>query len=237
VQKVYFLYSGKILWQDTCRSTKFSAKTTAKNKVQKCYENDKFLHMNTITSNRIGYARVSTIGQNLDSQLDALNRAECSRIFTDKASGTKENRPEWTKLMDFIRPGDMIVVTELSRMTRSLMHLLQLLQDFEEKGINLVSLREKIDTSTATGRAFVSIIGAINQMERELKAERAAAGRAAAKARGKTGGRPKTNPAKLEQARILYENSDHSAAAVSKIFGFSRRTFFNYLSATKAKQG
>jgi DNA invertase Pin-like site-specific DNA recombinase len=126
--------------------------------------------MSAITSNRIGYARVSTIGQNLDSQLDALNRAECHRIFTDKASGTMENRPEWTKLMDFIRPGDMIVVTELSRMTRSLMHLLQLLQDFEKKGISLVSLRENIDTSTATGRAFVSIIGAINQMERELRA-------------------------------------------------------------------
>ncbi len=193
--------------------------------------------MNAITSNRIGYARVSTIGQSLDSQLDALNRAECKRIFTDKASGAMENRPEWTKLMDFIRPGDMIVVTELSRMTRSLMHLLQLLQDFEKKGVSLVSLRENIDTSTATGRAFVSIIGAINQMERELKAERAAAGRAAAKARGKTGGRPKTNPAKLEQARIVYENSDHSAAAVCKIFGFSRRTFFNYLSEIRTKQG
>jgi len=193
--------------------------------------------MNAITSNRIGYARVSTIGQNLDSQLDALNRADCSRIFTDKASGTKENRPEWMKLISFIRPGDIIVVTELSRMTRSLMHLLQLLQDFEKKGVSLISLRENIDTSTATGRAFISIIGAINQMERELKAERAAAGRAAAKARGKTGGRPKIDSAKLEQARILYENSDHSAAAVCKIFGFSRRTFFNFLSETKAKQG
>jgi DNA invertase Pin-like site-specific DNA recombinase len=123
--------------------------------------------MNAITSNRIGYARVSTIGQNLDSQLDALNRAECSRIFTDKAGEAMENRPGWTKLMDFIRAGDMIVVTELSRMTRSLINLLQLLQDFEEKGVNLVSLRENIDTATATGRAFISIIGAINQMERE----------------------------------------------------------------------
>jgi DNA invertase Pin-like site-specific DNA recombinase len=131
--------------------------------------------------------------------------------------------------MDFLRPGDLLVVTELSRMTRSLMHLLQLVQEFETKKISLVSLRENIDTSTATGRAFLSIIGAINQMERELKAERTAAGREAAKARGKTGGRPKTDPAKLEQARILYENSDNSASKVCKTFGISRRTFFNHM--------
>ena len=170
--------------------------------------------METTVPNRIGYARVSTIGQNLDSQLDALTHAGCIRVFTDKASGVTENRPEWTKLIDFLRPGDLLVVTELSRMTRSLMHLLQLVQEFEAKRISLVSLRENIDTSTATGRAFLSIIGAINQMERELKAERTAAGREAAKARGKTGGRPKTDPAKLEQARILYENSDNSASKV-----------------------
>jgi DNA invertase Pin-like site-specific DNA recombinase len=122
-------------------------------------------------------------------------------------------------------------------MTRSLMHLLQLVREFETKGISLISLRENIDTSTATGRAFLSIIGAINQMECELKAERAAAGREAAKARGKTGGRPRTDPAKLEQARILYENSDHSASEVCKVIGISRRTFFNYLTEVrKAKQ-
>lgn len=189
--------------------------------------------MKTTTANRIGYARVSTVAQNLDSQLDALTYAGCIRIFTDKASGVEENRQEWTKLIDFLRPGDLLVVTELSRMTRSLMHLLQLVQEFEAKGISLVSLRENIDTSTATGRAFISIIGAINQMERELKAERAAAGREAAKARGKTGGRPKTDSAKLEQARILYENSDNSASKVCLAFGISRRTFFNYMATIR----
>jgi DNA invertase Pin-like site-specific DNA recombinase len=193
--------------------------------------------MKTTTANRIGYARVSTVAQNLDSQLDALTNAGCIRVFTDKASGVEEIRQEWTKLIDFLRPGDLLVVTELSRMTRSLMHLLQLVQEFEAKGISLVSLRENIDTSTATGRAFISIIGAINQMERELKAERAAAGREAAKARGKTGGRPKTDSAKLEQARILYENSDNSASKVCLAFGISRRTFFNYMATIrKAKQ-
>ena len=90
-------------------------------------------------------------------------------------------------------------------------------------------------TSSATGRGFLSIMGAIAQMEREIKAERAAAGRAAAKARGKTGGRPRTDPDKLEQAKIPYQNSDKSAAAVCKLFGFSRRTLFNYLTAQKTR--
>jgi DNA invertase Pin-like site-specific DNA recombinase len=184
-------------------------------------------------NNKIGYARVSTTGQNLDSQLDALKHAGCSRIFADKASGIKEDRPEWTKLMEYLRPGDTLVVTELSRMTRSLMHLLQLVQELEKRGINLVSLCENIDTRSATGRAFLSIIGVINQMERELKAERTAAGRASAKARGRTGGRPRTDPAKLAQAHVLYENSGNSAAIVCKTFAISRRTFFNYLAEVR----
>jgi DNA invertase Pin-like site-specific DNA recombinase len=184
-------------------------------------------------SHKIGYARVSTSGQNLDSQLDDLKKAGCSKIFADRVSWVKESRPEWNQLLEYLRHGDTLVITELSRMTRSLMHLLQTVKILEERGINLQSLRENIDTSTATGRAFVSIMGVINQMERELKAERAAAGRAAAKARGRTGGRPKTDPTKLEQARILYENSSQTAAEICKAIGIGRRTLFNYLADKK----
>lgn len=190
--------------------------------------------METI-ANRIGYARVSSIGQNLDSQLDALKAAGCSRIFADKLTGKKDSRPEWDKLLDFLRPGDVLVVTELSRMSRSLKHLLQLSQDFMSKGVEFASLREHIDTSTASGRAFFAIMGAIIQLELELKAERAAAGRAAAKARGRTGGRPKTDPTTLEQARVLYENSDASAATVCKRFKISRRTLYNYMAEVKGR--
>ena len=100
--------------------------------------------------------------------------------------------------MEYVRPGDVLVVTELSRMTRSLMHLLETAQLLEQKQVNLVSLRENIDTSTATGRCFLSMMGAIHQMERELRAERAAAGRASAKARGKSGGRPRTDILEIE---------------------------------------
>lgn len=202
--------------------------------MQKRPSRDKLLHMEKI-SNRVGYARVSSTGQNLDSQIDALEAAGCVRVFADKVTGTKANRPEWNKLLDFLRPGDVLVVTELSRMSRSLMHLLQLAKEFSDKGIGLVSLREHIDTNTATGKAFFAIMGAISQLELELKAERTAAGREAAKARGKTGGRPKTDSAILEQARVLYENSDSSAAKVCKTFKISRRTLYNYMAEVKEK--
>ena len=186
---------------------------------------------------KIGYARVSSVCQNLDSQIDALESMECAKVFSDKISGVskEKERPGWNRLMEYIRPGDTLVVTELSRMTRSLLHLLQVVKEIEDRGVAIVSLRENIDTTTVTGRCFLSIMGAIAQMERELKAERAAAGRAAAKARGKTGGRPRTDPDKLEQARILYENSDKTAAEVCKMVGIGRRTFFAYLAEKRAK--
>src|ERR1035437_5817608 len=137
---------------------------------------------------RIGYARVSSVGQNLDSQLDALQKPRCKKTFSDKMTGSRMDRPGWDQLMEYVRPGDVLVVTELSRLTRSLMHLLETVQLLDKRQVNLVSLRENIDTSTATGRCFLSMMGAIHQMERELRAERASAGRASAKARGKTGG-------------------------------------------------
>jgi DNA invertase Pin-like site-specific DNA recombinase len=155
---------------------------------------------------RIGYARVSSIGQNLDSQMDSLKQAGCIKVFTDKLTGSRMERPGWEDLLNYIRPDDILVVTELSRMTRSLLHLLETAKILEQRQINLLSLRESIDTTTATGRCFLSMMGAIHQMERELRAERASAGRVSAKARGRTGGRPRTDVAKLENARILYSN-------------------------------
>lgn len=181
----------------------------------------------------VGYARVSSLSQNLDAQIDNLKKAGCERIFTDKISGTEKEREGWKDLITYIRTGDMLVITELSRMSRSLPHLLEIVEILKKRKVQFKSLRENIDTSTATGRAFLSIMGAISQMELEIKKERAEAGRAAAKARGKSGGRPKTDPDKLEQARILYQNSDKSAAKVCEIFGFSRRTLFTYMKKIK----
>ncbi len=187
-------------------------------------------------SQKIGYARVSTTSQNLDSQIDALYDFGCAKVFSDKASGVKEQRPGFSQLMNYLRKGDSLVVTELSRMTRSLKHLLQLVEDLEEWDVGIISLRENIDTSTATGRCFISIIGAISQMERELKSERAQAGREAAKARGRSGGRPRTDPKKLEHATILYDNSNQTAAEICKVVGVGRRTFFRYLSKKREEE-
>jgi DNA invertase Pin-like site-specific DNA recombinase len=189
----------------------------------------------TARAYKIGYARVSTPGQKLDAQLDALIQAGCLKTFTDHLSGTTTLRPGWEQLIAYVRPGDTIVITELSRMSRSLAHLLEVVRLFEAQGVELVSLREHIDTSTATGRCFLAIMGAIAQMERELKAERTAAGRAAAKARGRTGGRPRTDPDKLEQARILYLHSDKTAADVCRSVGIGRRTLFSYLAQVKRR--
>lgn len=181
----------------------------------------------------IGYARVSSPSQNLDAQIDNLKNAGCARVFTDTTSGTKMQRKGWDELMAYIRGGDILVITELSRMSRSLSHLLEIIKDLNAREVGLKSLRENIDTSSATGRAFISIMGAVSQMELEIKSERAEAGRAAAKARGKSGGRPAIDPDKLEQARILYQNSDKSAREVCSLFGFSRRTLFEHLRKTQ----
>ncbi len=182
---------------------------------------------------RIGYARVSTMGQNLESQLDALQQAGCAKVFTDTMTGARMDRPGWERLLEYVRPGDTLVVTELSRMTRSLRDLLETGTTLEHRHVNLLSLRENIDTTSATGRCFLAMMGAIHQLERELRAERAAAGRASAKARGRTGGRPRTDAAKLETARVLYENTDQTAAQVCAIAGVGRRTFFAYLTARR----
>jgi DNA invertase Pin-like site-specific DNA recombinase len=161
--------------------------------------------------------------------MDALREAGCEKIFTDRMTGSRLDRPGWEQMMTYLRPGDTLVVTELSRMTRSLLDLLKTAKALQQREVELVSLRESIDTTTATGRCFLSMMGAIHQMERELRAERAAAGRASAKARGKSGGRPRTDAAKLENARILYENSEKTAAEVCEMVGVGRRTFFAYL--------
>ena len=186
---------------------------------------------------RIGYARVSSVGQHLDAQLDALHAAGCVRVFTDTMTGARMDRPGWAGLLDYVRPGDMIVVSELSRLTRSLRDLLETSTLLDDRQIHLVSLRENSDTTSATGRCFLSMMGAIHQMERELRAERAAAGRASARARGRTGGRPRTDPAKLETARILYENTAKTAEEVCAIAGVGRRTFFAYLTTRKKASG
>ena len=184
----------------------------------------------------VGDARVSALDQKLDAQLDALTQTGCAKLFSNLVSGATADCPGWEQLMAYVRPGDAVVITKLNRMSRSLAHLLEVVRAFEQHGIALVSLREHIDTATATGRCFLAIRGAIAQMERELQAERTAAERAAAKARGRTGGRPRTDPDKLEQARILSRHSDKTAGDVCRTMGIGRRTLFSSLTQVNRRE-
>jgi DNA invertase Pin-like site-specific DNA recombinase len=139
----------------------------------------------------IGYARVSTHDQTLNLQQDALQKAGCNKIFTDTASGTKAERKGLDEALAYVRPGDTLVVWRLDRLGRSLPHLITTMTGLEERGIGFKSLTENIDTTTSGGKLIFHIFGALAEFERNLIRERTTAGLMAARARGRTGGRPK----------------------------------------------
>lgn len=140
----------------------------------------------------IGYARISTIDQNLDLQLDALARAGCEAIYRDEGiSGAKAQRPGLSKALKRLQKGDSLVVWKLDRLGRSMRHLIELTTLFENKGIGFHSLSDAIDTSTSGGKLYFHLMGAFAEFERDLISERTKAGMAAAKARGAQIGRPK----------------------------------------------
>jgi Resolvase, N terminal domain len=145
----------------------------------------------------IGYARVSTDGQDHALQLDALRAAGCDKVFVETASGTRTDRPELAKALDQARKGDVLVVWRLDRLARSLRHLIDIADDLNRRGVALKSITENIDTTTPSGRFMFNILGALSSMEREIIVERTRAGLVAAAARGRRGGRP----AALDQAR------------------------------------
>src|SRR4051812_45596902 len=175
------------------------------------------------TGAHIGYARVSTADQSADLQSDALEQAGCSRIFTDTASGALVARPQLDAALDFLREGDTLVVWRLDRLARSLKHLMDLVALLDEKGVGFKSLQENIDTTTPSGRLFFHLFGAFAQFERDLIRERTAAGLAAARARGRVGGRkPALSPKQVEVARSLYAGREHTVSEIAKIVGVSR---------------
>lgn len=177
----------------------------------------------------IGYARVSGNHQNLDMQLDALTRADCIKIFQEKETGKRKDRPELENMLEMLRPGDRVVVYKLDRIGRSIKHLIELVERFHEMGVEFVSLHEKIDTSTPTGRLFFHLMAALAEFEREMIVERTATGLAAARARGKKGGRPKIDQKTIDKALKLYDSKTHSVAEIAKITGISHQTLYRYI--------
>jgi DNA invertase Pin-like site-specific DNA recombinase len=190
---------------------------------------------------RIGYARVSTRTQNPESQTDALRAAGCEQVFVDKASGKLAKRPELDKTMMMLRPGDQLVITRLDRLGRSLQHLMQMAAWLHERQIGLVVLEQGIDTTTAVGRMFFQIIGAIAEFEHALISERTHEGLAAARARGRTGGqKPKLRPRQIDLARQMYDETGpdgkraHTVQKIADELGVTRPTIYRALERTPA---
>jgi DNA invertase Pin-like site-specific DNA recombinase len=179
----------------------------------------------------VGYARVSTDDQDLSLQRDALMAVGCERLFTDTMSGAKAERPGLAEVLDFCRPGDTLVVWRLDRLGRSLTNLIELLNLLSEKGIGFRSLSEQIDTTTSGGKLIFHIFGALAEFERELIRERTRAGLAAARARGRQGGRPKKldSERKIKMAQALYDAGTHSIDDICQTLGISRATLYRHI--------
>jgi len=182
---------------------------------------------------KIGYSRVSTQDQKLELQLDELKRFGCETIFKEKMSGKNKTRPQFTKMVDQLRMGDTVVVWKLDRLGRSLKDLIELVSSFREKGVEFVSLKDGIDTGTATGRFTFNIFASLAEFEREIIRERTMAGLEAARTRGRKGGRPKGLSkealAKATSAKILYESGEKSIKEIADGLGISRATCYRYI--------
>jgi DNA invertase Pin-like site-specific DNA recombinase len=178
---------------------------------------------------RIGYARVSSDDQNLDLQRDALKAASCERIYEEKESGGKADRPELQRLIEALRPGDTLVVWRLDRLGRSLKHLIETVETLEAQGTGFQSLTESIDTTTSGGKLVFHIFAALAEFERTLIRERTRAGLKAARARGRHGGRPTVLPEdKRRMAQALRDDPTQSIQSICKALGISRTTFYRY---------
>lgn len=186
---------------------------------------------------RVGYARVSTTDQTTAPQTDALTAAGCERIFTEKASGKLTKRVELDKALDYLRPGDALVITKLDRLGRSLPHLLQVSALLREREIDLIVLTQGIDTTTPVGRLYFAVIGAIAEFERELIVERTQDGLAAARARGRSGGRPKAmSPEQIALAREMHADGKRSITEIATTLKVSRSTLHRELARTETPE-
>lgn len=185
---------------------------------------------------KIGYARVSTLDQNPELQTDALTAAGCEKIITDKITGTVAERVGLTEIKTILRKGDVLVVWRLDRLGRSLKNLIEWVSYLDDKGVALQSLHENIDTSTSTGKLVFHIFGALAEFERNLIRERTMAGLAAARARGKKGGRKKSlTPDKRKLVVKLYNEKEMTVHEICSTMGISKPTLYSYVRESQKK--
>ena len=180
-----------------------------------------------------GYARISTQDQKLELQLDGLKSNGCETVYKEKVSGKSKSRPQLEKMIDQLRSGDVVVVWKLDRLGRSLKDLIDLVSAFREKGVEFVSLKDGIDTGTATGRFTFNIFASLAEFEREIIRERTMAGLDAARSRGRMGGRPaglsKEALATAKNAKILYDSGERSVKEIAEGLEISRATCYRYI--------
>ena len=179
-----------------------------------------------------GYARVSTQEQQLDSQLDDLQRIGCQKIFQEKVSGAKSDRPELKKLLQVLKKGDSVVVWKLDRLGRSVKDLINITNSWKENGVVFISIKDAIDTSTPTGRFFFNIMASLTELEREMIRERTTAGLKAAKARGRLGGRPAglSDEAKVKALGVkrMYDGGASLIEIMNK-YKITKPTIYKYI--------
>lgn len=183
---------------------------------------------------KIGYARVSTQEQNLDRQLDNLKAAGCERIFQEKMTGTKADRPQLELMLATLREGDTLVVDSFSRLSRSTKDLLDMVERLTGMKVNIISLKEQLDTTTATGKMMLTMLSALSQFERDLISERTKDGLKAARARGRNGGRPQAGSAKDKQtAYALYDANAMTNREIAQQLNISTATLSRWIAERK----
>ncbi|HCE23712.1 MAG TPA: DNA invertase [Hyphomonas sp.] len=173
----------------------------------------------------IGYARVSTDDQSLDSQTDALSAAGAEKVFADRISGSRRARPELDKMLDQLRDGDVVTVTKYDRLARSLKDLLEIVEAIRARGAGFRSMAEDIDTTTPAGRLVFHVFASIAQFERERISERTREGLASARKRGRIGGRPPAlSPAQRDEVRRMRDEEHRAVPEIARLFKVSERT-------------
>jgi len=193
------------------------------------YDNLSIKRKGGATIMKIAYARVSSDAQCLDRQIDMLTQYGIDCLFTEKMTGTKKDRPEIDKVKLKARSGDAVIIESLSRLGRSTKDLLNLIDDFDKAGVQLISLKENIDTNTPTGKLLLTVLSAICQFERDIIVQRTSEGLQAARARGRKGGRPKADEKAVNKAIKLYNARTHSIKEITALTGVSQATLYRRL--------
>jgi DNA invertase Pin-like site-specific DNA recombinase len=183
---------------------------------------------------KVGYARISTISQNLEMQLDALKKEGCTKIFQEVISGNKVGREELDKCLSFLRPGDTLVVWSIDRLGRSQKDLINIMADLLKRGMSFISIQEKIDTNTPLGQIMFSLFSMLAEFERNRSLERTRAGMEAARLRGRLGGRRyKHNFKEREFIRDIHKSKKYTIKEICQIYKISQGTVYNYLDEKK----